>query len=305
MANFSSFICSQHDIQQQSLTTMVKVVSALNPKYSSEPVSTFSRVSSDSQDHTKALEIEISRIANTIPNPVCRSLFELGINNALQEILGLGRLGRVSFDKEMEPTDVHILQREQENNGTTTNYTASKQPFWIARNVRRNDFVLKNFVGTFYVRSRTNVLEYSHAVDRVKDGNDYKYEHVTSFCACPAPWLVKLGVNYGLKLDFHSSAIWGWKYTLDTFCQVPDTAMIFDFCKEGNISGVQTLLSRGRASVRDTDSWGRTPLYVSGSEHFSSFHRQQCFIYSLGGQFLRKANFLFLVCGKKSSNTTL
>ena len=44
---------------------------------------------------------------------------------------------------------------------------------------------------------------------------------------------------------------------------VPDAALIFEFCQEGNMAGARSLLSRGEASVRDIDSLGRTPLYVS------------------------------------------
>lgn len=275
MANFSIVICSQHDVQRRSTTKMTNDVSALNLKYSSDLVSTFSSVPSDIRDHTKALETEISRVANKIPSPVCRSLFEFGMNNALQEILS--HFGCVSSNKEMEPTDVHILRRERESSDSTVNYATSKKPFWIKRNMRRNDFVLKSFIGKIYVRLRTNVLEYSLPIGRLKDGENVKYEHVTSLCACPAPWLVKIGVNYGLNVEFHKSAIWGWKHALSTIRLVPDDAMIFEFCKEGNLSGVQTLLSGGRASVRDTDSCGKTPLFVSGSETSSSFIVEQPF----------------------------
>lgn len=214
---------------------------------------------SDIHAHTKALQAEISRMARTMSNPVCRSAFELGMNNALQEILG--RLESAFSDKEMEPTHHRIL-REKE--GSFFDCAPSKKSSWITRNVRRSDFVLKNFLGTIYVRSKTNVLESSFSTDGFKVGNDTKYEHVTSFCASPLPWLVKLGMGYGLRVNFNNSAIWGWKYSLNTFRQVPDDAMIFEFCKRGNLSGVHTLLSRGSASVRDTDSRGRTALYVSG-----------------------------------------
>lgn len=205
-------------------------------------------------------------MASTIPNLVCRSLFEIGMNEALQEILG--RLGYVSSDKEVDLKDLRIHQREQQRKRSVFDI---KKPYWRIRDVRRNDFVLKNFIGTFYIRSKTNVLECSLPVDRVNDGKDIKYEHVTSFCACPTPWLVKLGMNYGLRIDFQNSGIWGWKHTLNTFRTVPDDAMIFEFCKEGNLAGVQTLLSRGKASVRDTDSHGRTALFVSGPEHTRCF----------------------------------
>lgn len=256
-------------MQQQSLATMAQDVSALNINYSLKSVSTFSSISSAVPDHTSALQTEISRVASAMPNPVYRSLFELGMNEALQETLG--RLGCLSSEKEIDPADLHVLQQEHNRKSPIVDYTSSKQPFWITRNVKKNDFVVKNFIGTFCIRSKTNLLQSSFPVDRLNDGTNFEYEHVTSFCASPAPWLVKIGVNYGFKFNFRNSAIWGWKHVFNTFRQVPDDAMIFEFCKEGNLSGVQILLSRGRASVRDTDSRGRTPLFVSGLERSSSF----------------------------------
>ena len=267
MAKFSSFISSQYDMQRQSLVTMAQEVSALNLKFSLQPVSTFSNGHADIHDHITALQHEISRMACTMSNPICRSTFEIGMKKALQETLS--RLGYSSCDREKELTDLHILQRQNKENGSTVSYSSSKQPSWTIRNVKRNDFVLNILLGTIYVRSKTNVLESSLSVDRLSDGNDMIYERITSLCVCPATWLVKLGIVYGLKVNFHNSAIWGWKQTIHTFRQVPDDAMIFEFCKEGNLSGVQTLLSRGRASVRDTDSLGRTALYVSRPKDFN------------------------------------
>lgn len=89
-----------------------------------------------------------------------------------------------------------------------------------------------------------------------------QYESKTLYVIYPAPWLIRLGFQYGLHLGLLSSSTDGWKNTLKTFCPVPDDALIFEFCRQGNVSAVQTLLSEGRASVRDTDSWGLTPLHV-------------------------------------------
>ena len=59
-------------------------------------------------------------------------------------------------------------------------------------------------------------------------------------------------------------SIQGLKNTLKTFRPVPDDALIFEFCRQGNASAVMSLLSGGHASIRDTDSHGFTPLHVSG-----------------------------------------
>lgn len=88
------------------------------------------------------------------------------------------------------------------------------------------------------------------------------YERETSYTISPAPWLIRLGFQYGLHCRWLSSSSQGWKNSLETIRPVPDDALIFDFCKTGNLPAVQKLLSSGHASVRDTDSRGYTPLHV-------------------------------------------
>ena len=92
---------------------------------------------------------------------------------------------------------------------------------------------------------------------------DNQSESQTSITVRPAAWLMRLGIKYGLHLDFQKCATQGWKYALRSFCPIRDDAPIFQFCSEGNLSAVRYLLSHGKASVRDTDSQGVTPLHVS------------------------------------------
>jgi hypothetical protein len=79
----------------------------------------------------------------------------------------------------------------------------------------------------------------------------------------PTQLLVKFGFSYGLNFSFTQSYR-GWKHCLETFRCVPDDSLIFDFCRSGNIQGVETLSRTGKASVWDTDSAGWTPLHVCG-----------------------------------------
>lgn len=88
-------------------------------------------------------------------------------------------------------------------------------------------------------------------------------ESHTSITVRPAGWLSVLGFERGLTLDLTSSSITGWKHTLSSFRAVPDDALIFKLCEEGQISAVRLLLSTGKASVKDTMSTGIQPLHVS------------------------------------------
>ena len=72
-------------------------------------------------------------------------------------------------------------------------------------------------------------------------------EHETSYTIYPATWLIRLGIHHGLRLRCLSSSTQGWKYTLETICPVPDNALIFEFCKTGNVPAVWRLLSGGHA----------------------------------------------------------
>ena len=92
-------------------------------------------------------------------------------------------------------------------------------------------------------------------------------ENETSYTVIPANWLIRLGFQRGFRLKLLSSSTQSWKATLETVRPVPDDALIFDLCVEGDVLGVKTLLSKGFASVRDTDSLGYTPLHVSLSCH--------------------------------------
>lgn len=92
--------------------------------------------------------------------------------------------------------------------------------------------------------------------------NSIAFRDENNFTLHPARWLTWLGIKTGLDGTF-SRSIQGWKNTLRPFSAVPDDALIFAFCKDGNIDGVRTLLLRGEASVWDRDSLGETPLHVS------------------------------------------
>ncbi|KAF7860350.1 hypothetical protein EAF04_008477 [Stromatinia cepivora] len=81
----------------------------------------------------------------------------------------------------------------------------------------------------------------------------------------PSKWLARIGMAYGVKLSALASR--GWQYSLQPFRAVPESALIFEFCREGNLDGIRTLLSRGDASPYDKDPLGRTPLWYAVLHH--------------------------------------
>ncbi|TGO24656.1 hypothetical protein BPAE_0098g00220 [Botrytis paeoniae] len=81
----------------------------------------------------------------------------------------------------------------------------------------------------------------------------------------PSKWLTKFGMAYGVKLSVLASR--GWQYSFQPFRAVPESALIFEFCRRGNLDGIRTLLSRGDASPYDRDPSGRTPLWYAVLHH--------------------------------------
>ncbi|CZR69459.1 uncharacterized protein PAC_19359 [Phialocephala subalpina] len=89
----------------------------------------------------------------------------------------------------------------------------------------------------------------------------YPVEQETVYSWYPSYLLAKLGVKYGLSIQARYTD--GWQYSIQPFNAVPDDALIFTFCSEGNVAAVKALLTSGKASLRDRDSDGRTALWYA------------------------------------------
>jgi len=175
----------------------------------------------------------------------------------------------VAMEKwEAEEGDARYFQSVQSEHSTISRYRQSQAR--VKRTIRGERLVMKYFLGTIRAESHT-VLQTSEETDGTAPCcEENQHEHATSYTIYPAAWLIRLGFHYGLRLGFLSSSIQGLKNTMKTFYPVPDDALIFEFSQEGNLPAVRSLLSRGHASVRDTDSEGRTPLHVSHLEEIKA-----------------------------------
>jgi len=85
-------------------------------------------------------------------------------------------------------------------------------------------------------------------------------ERASSYVLYPGTVLKMFGINHGLMLDTKSTT--GWQFSLQPFNALPFEAPIFEFCRNGNVAAIQTLLSGGHASLWDRDPLGCTPLWV-------------------------------------------
>ena len=194
----------------------------------------------DIEVNIEPLRAEASRVDSTMKTPVHQYAFGKGSEEASGKIthgLSMKTLSRAE----------HIPNSRSRRKQT----------------LARHNAVMEFGFGTVYIRSKTSCSQLKETNVETRSSLDDEYKHESSFAVCPAAWLVSLGFKYGLHLSLVKSSIRGWKQTLSTSCHVPDDALVFEFCKTGNVSGVRSLLVRGEASVRDIDSQGQAPLFVS------------------------------------------
>ncbi|KAH7309247.1 hypothetical protein BKA65DRAFT_519487 [Rhexocercosporidium sp. MPI-PUGE-AT-0058] len=85
-------------------------------------------------------------------------------------------------------------------------------------------------------------------------------EEHSDYIFYPAPFLRWVGLSYGVYMQTRSTS---WQFSLQPFNVVRESSPIFEFCRNGNVDAVQTLIGLGEASVRDRDPLGRTPLWVA------------------------------------------
>ncbi|KAL3481472.1 nucleoside phosphorylase domain-containing protein [Aspergillus californicus] len=109
------------------------------------------------------------------------------------------------------------------------------------------------------IRFHTQIIKHHGIFD---DEQKTQTETQTSFNFHPAPWLMRLGLRYGLKvmaINHHRT----WRYTIQPVHAIPDDSLIFTFCKSGNVDAIRELFKRGYACVIDVDTHGHTPLHIA------------------------------------------
>ena len=110
--------------------------------------------------------------------------------------------------------------------------------------------------GSIWVRVSTLRL----ATKSAAVGGDFQI--TTSFIFYPSTWLMRIGLGRGVEASLRNSK-GGWKFEFNPIMAVPDDSLIFELCRDGDIMGVERLLRRRDADLRDTSSQGWTPLHVN------------------------------------------
>ena len=133
---------------------------------------------------------------------------------------------------------------------------------WSRRTIGSQYYSTDYLLGRLLFRSTKSLLQPVSTDDQLPSKLQEQKEQQTSCTVSPATWLSILGLNWGFHVNLARSSVKGWKFTVDAFRAVPDDSLIFEFCRVGNLDAVRTLLTKGQASVRDTDSSGKTALFV-------------------------------------------
>lgn len=255
---------------------------------SSGTVTTVSSGPADIDGHIDDLRAETRRLSSSVTNPILRCGFEMGVDNAYE---GLKRhIGTQSSMKTYWPAKHPVCSNEKvsgrehcdddpdesaalvqgEPARTTCTIKRTKQKRSHVRSkVDEYNSETENMLGKICFTTKTFHLRSRRSADLDACHSDTQYQFETSFTLHPAPWLIRCGVNFGLRAVVARS-IQGWKQKLESYRAVPDSSKIFTYCSEGNLDGVRSLFSSGMASSHDTNSYGWTPLHVCDLHPLSS-----------------------------------
>ena len=140
--------------------------------------------------------------------------------------------------------------------------TSIQVPSYTRRELVKSTFgQYKTVVGTVSWQKRVTQIYR-------EGGNSSETEHQqyeTFIEIRPALWVLARRICVQL-----SSGFGGWKWNGRQNRPVPRDALIFEYCKIGNLAGVKDLLKHRLASPVDVDYFGRTPLHVRRHKVFGS-----------------------------------
>lgn len=254
---------------------------------SSKTVTTVSSGPADIVGHIDDLRAESRRISSSVANPILRSGFEMGVNNAYE---GLKRHleGQPSMkshepakhpgftEESLSPTE--ICDNAEDSAASVRGklvrtISTKKRPNHKRSRLRDKvdeyNSMTENMLGTISFITKTFHLRARRSADLDACPSDNQYEFETSFTLHPAPWLIRCGLNFGLRVAVARSTQ-GWKQNLESYRAVPDDSAIFMHSFKGDLGAVRSLFSSGMASPLDTNSQGWTPLHVCDLHPLSS-----------------------------------
>ena len=211
--------------------------------------------------HISTLRLERSSEENTTISNASASL-----DGRIESLPGTFRIEDVKQNPSRDLATESGVYEYNESSNELSHFDFNKTPSFsrghknIVFSSRQQQSLFDCMFGSVLTKSNQRLFKTSDSDDQ---NSTDRYEDENSYTIRPARWLINLGFTCGFRFDVSQCSMFGWKSALDTFRPVPDDALIFEFCKEGNLPAVRSLFIKGHASVKDTDSEGRTALHVS------------------------------------------
>jgi hypothetical protein len=141
--------------------------------------------------------------------------------------------------------------------GEATPFRKAARPFDFQTrdflNSRRCD--LNTGIFTLFIESRTSTVRTIRLSEVYETSETEK-----TIIVYPTAAGRFLGITSAVLLSAQATS--GWQYCIQTFRAVEESALVFEFCREGNLEGLRSLFRRKEASPWDRDPQGQTPLVV-------------------------------------------
>ncbi|KAF2865397.1 hypothetical protein BDV95DRAFT_612781 [Massariosphaeria phaeospora] len=280
LARFNLHEKVQYRLHEQAMTALTEGFTNLNVQKVSGTVSNELNEPLDIQNHLASLKSQMRLVTTGVPQSWIQSGMQIAIDKAVQ---GLADKLSVEFadakKKETSPETQRgrTTRIAQGYSSPAADIESAKDPtrpesdsrHRRARYLGPNHFhgsyasITPSIFGTIYLNTnRFYVHDPTITEDGDRNSTETASEIETQFTFYPASWLMWWGLRYGFHVVLYREGA-SWKNSLQTFHAVPDDSLIFEFCEQGNIMAVNSLLTRGRASPWDTNSKGWTPLHLA------------------------------------------
>ena len=185
-------------------------------------------------------QADLKIITESISTLTTSRPFERRVANATESLQGVASPNADATLVEMKPN------------------TLPRHSLWTKKTVAFNGGSKRNVLGTIESNWQQNIAWPAAMNDQAFAQQESKY----LYTFVPATWLRNMGLSWSIRLRILISPDTGWQYTLHAPRLIACKSLIFAACEQGNINVIQTLIAEGRASVRDEDYRGFTPLWV-------------------------------------------
>lgn len=208
----------------------------------------------DVNEHLSAIRGEVSHATGALPNPILQYALGKKIETALsQHETTLASIPRDGC--------IPIFAGHSSFGGSANVFSGSSRKKTYQKLVDSSS--TRSLFGSLYVTTIASCEVKMDGEGNLSEVDDLSRIR-TALVFHPSRWMQYCGMRSGWAISFSKAmSSWDLGFRIKLHRAVPDDAAIFEYCKQGNIAGVQVLFDQGLASPWDRDSRGFTPLFVS------------------------------------------